>query len=108
MKKTRLFGLLIAVMMLAATAFAGAEEEPAVVKVNDVAIGVAEAQQIYDLNYEQYQQIYAQNGLPFTEQDGLLLRDEVVKQLAYVALQEYKAKEYGYDFELIVCAEENL
>lgn len=97
MKKTRLFALLVALLMLGTTAFAQTAEDPVVVRVGDVTIGLAEAQEIYDYYYAQYESLYAQNYMVFSQEDKELLRDEVVKMLEYQALEQGKAAELGLD-----------
>lgn len=97
MQKTRIIALLVAMLMLATFAVAESADEPIVVKADDIEIHLSEAQTFYDYYFQQYVELFEENGLTFSKQDAEYLRDAVIDALSQNAVMDGKIKEFGLD-----------
>lgn len=95
MKKVRLLSVLMAILMMATLALAEGADDPVVVKAGDVELRLSEAQETFDMYYNQYAELYAQNGLVFTSDDVSYLLEAIVEMLGQQAVLDGKVAEYG-------------
>lgn len=89
--------LLLAVLMLAATAFAETANDPIVVKAGDTVIRLSEVQAQFDSEYEQALLTYQQYGMAVTQDEILTFRDNIVQYFVEKAVLMNKAAELGFN-----------
>lgn len=95
MNKKRILVLLIAIMMMAVTAVAQSEDDPAVIRVGDQEILKAEAQAYFDEIYSQYMLQAMMYGNSLTQSDIESIRDYVVEYMLQEMILDVKVTEYG-------------
>lgn len=95
MKTFRILALMLAIAMMATFAVAESTDDPVVVKAGDSVIRLSEAQAFFDSFYQQYAQLYAENGMTFSQTELSDLLTNIISILEQKALLDGKVAEYG-------------
>lgn len=94
MKKSQIAALLMALLLMATSAFAEAAD-PIVIKAGSIEIPLSEVQAMFDKGYEAEASLAAEYGTSVDETKLLGMRDSLINQLVQKAVMDGKVAEYG-------------